>query len=366
MPFERVLLSGYYGFANAGDEAVLSSIIGGLRSYIDRDLSISVLSGNPVETETSHKVHALSREIRGLGRAVGDCDLLISGGGSLIQDATSLRSLIYYLGVIRLAKLKRRKVMVLGQGIGPLRRGISRFLCRQVLNAVDLITVRDADSQSLLREIGVRKPPIHVTADPACILEPCSDEETKNLLEQCGINGVDDFVVVSLRNWVESPEIEQTALEALKRLAEHLPVKILLLGMQVPDDLELSRRMHAVVGKTHLQSGAWTPKQIRGVIGKSRLVIGMRLHALILAASACVPCVGISYDPKVKSFQQSVGQDCLELKSLTADMLVDRVVKAWDARETSAAELAEIVPGLKEAAVENFTLAARLLAYTSK
>lgn len=358
---KRILLSGYYGFSNAGDEAVLAAIIAGLKSQFGDTVEISVLSSNCEYTEKLHCVTAVPRGFGGIRAAVRSCDLLISGGGSLIQDATSLRSLAYYLEVIREAKSCGCKVMILGQGIGPLRRGISRHLCRWVLNGVDLITVRDADSANLLNEIRVTKPPVHVTADPTFALNPCPEEETFDLLASVGIGAGEDFVAVSLRNWPESPAVEGIAIDALKQLVDRIPAKVLLIAMHIPEDMQLAERVHGAVRHTLIQSSPWSPRQIRGVLGKSNLVVGMRLHSLILAASAGVPCVGLSYDPKVESFLATVHQDNIRLNEMTRDVLIDRVLNAWKDREALESRLSDAVPQLTESASENFRLAAELL-----
>jgi polysaccharide pyruvyl transferase CsaB len=352
-------LSGYYGFSNAGDEAVLSSIITGLKAQFGPAADITVFSGSCETTEKLHGVKAVSRSPLGINAAVGDCDLLISGGGSLIQDATSLKSLLYYLGVIWLARDCR--VMVLGQGIGPLRRRISKILTRFVLNKVGMIAVRDRESAELLRQIGVTEPPIHVTADPTFILEPCSDEETESLLADSGIKPGEAVIAVSMRSWPGCPQIAEITAEALEKLADNLNARILLVAMQSPDDFVVARKIHQWCPDAAIQSKPWNPRQVRGVLGQCSLVAGMRLHALVLASSAGVPCLGISYDPKVESFMNAANQPCIPLETLTADTLCSGLVDSWNNRDALASRLSETIPDMKKSAMENFRLAAQLL-----
>lgn len=355
---KRILISGYYGFSNAGDEAVLSAIIAGLRSH--GDMEIAALSASPRETAGLHGIEALPRaSLPGTARALRQCDLLISGGGSLIQDATSFRSLAYYLAVIRLAKLCRRRVMILGQGIGPLRRSISRRVARRVLNGVDLITVRDTKSAELLRELGVKRPPVHVTADPTFLLGPCPPDESARLLSEAGIETGEDVIAVSLRSWPETPAVEQAGVEALTAIARKLPAKLLLVTMHTPDDEPIARRVSQAVGAA-VQPRPWAPDQLLGVFQRSRLVIGMRLHALIFAASVGTPFLGIAYDPKVTSFIAAAGQEGIALEGLTSGLLADRIGEAWNDRSALASRLSEKVPPMREAAAENFRLAAEL------
>jgi len=242
MSSKKIVLSGYYGFSNCGDEGVLSSIVAGLKSRLSGE--ITVLSASPEDTSKLYDVNAVPRYSLGeVSRAIRDCDLLISGGGSLIQDATSMRSLIYYLSVIAMAKHYGRKIMVLGQGIGPLRRPVSQRLAARTLNGVDLITVRDAPSAQLLNQIGVTKPSIHVTADPTFALQPCSDTDACKLLQEAGIGDGEDVVAISLRSWPEAPEIEKIAVEALGLLSEKLPARLLLVAMHIPDDMDMAKRI---------------------------------------------------------------------------------------------------------------------------
>ena len=356
----HIVISGYYGFSNTGDEAVLSAIVSGLKSQAGDDIEITVLSASPKETASLHKVGALPRtSISDVAGALRNCDLLISGGGSLIQDATSFRSLAYYLWIIALAKLYKRKVMILGQGIGPLRRSISRRLARRVLNRVDLITVRDAQSAELLGELGVRKPPVHVTADPTFLLAPASPEESLRLLSSAGIGAEEDVVAISLRRWPESPETEDTTVKALATLAKELPAKLLLVAMHTPEDDLLARRVHETVGSPQIavQPGPWTAGELLGVLGRCRFVVAMRLHALIFAASVGTPSLGIKYDPKVGNFLTATGQEGITLEETASGLLAERAMGAWNARDMLASRLSESVPTMREAAADNIRLA---------
>ena len=356
----RILISGYYGLRNTGDEAVLSAIIKGLRAQSD-DIEIIVLSQSPEETAVTHGVRALPR--MSPSQAINDCDLFISGGGSLLQDATSFKSLVYYLLVIGLAKRRRRKVMVLGQGIGPLRRGISRALTARTLSGLDLITVRDAQSAELLRELGIQDR-IEVTADPTFILDPCPAEDSGRLLREAGLGEDEDIIAISLRKWPETPGLESAVAKALSALAEKVAAKFLLVTMQTPDDEALSRQVTRAIGKPDrfaVQPALWSANQLLGVLSRCRFVIGMRLHALIFAAAAGTPSLGIVYDPKVEQFVRMTGQESISLSEVASGLLTDLAVQALEKREDLASRLAQTVPPLRDAAMRNFALVAELL-----
>lgn len=360
---KRIVISGYYGFSNTGDEAVLASIVSGLRRHVGGDVDIVVLSARPDETAKTHNVCAVPRmDLARVREAVSGCDLFISGGGSLLQDATSFKSLAYYLLTITIARRAGRRVMIMGQGIGPLRRMASRQLTRRALNGVPLIAVRDSGSADLLARIGVRRPRIEVTADPTFAIEPCAPGEARRLLAEAGIGPDEDVVAVALRDWPETSGIGAAAADALADLSDRLPARLLLVPMQAPHDVNTASRIRQVLGdRVAVLPAECSPKQVIGVVSASRMVVAMRLHALIFAASAGVPAVGIAYDPKVESFIAAAGQVGITLREVASGMLSNRVTQAWERRHDLSLRLAERVPEMRDLAERNFSLAAEML-----
>ena len=177
----KILLSGYYGFDNAGDDAVLFAIVQALREIIP-DVDITVLSNQPEKTAQQFGVKAVDRWGKtSLPKAIKDCDVLISGGGSLLQDVTSKNGILYYLGVIKLAQMMRKKVIVYAQGIGPVNEPRNRALVAKILNKVQAITVRDFDSRRELMEMGVYRE-IMVAVDPVLGISADSIDEAQRLV----------------------------------------------------------------------------------------------------------------------------------------------------------------------------------------
>jgi len=343
---------------------VLSAIIEGIRSKSTEPVEIAVLSADPEGTEKNYGVMAIPRmSVTEVRKVLRRSDLFISGGGSLIQDATSFRSLTYYLSTIRLARAFGCRVMVLGQGIGPLRRRASRYLSRLVLNQVHLITVRDTQSAELLAELGIRKPPIHVTADPAFTLTACQSHEAAAILSKLGLMRDEALIGVSLRRWADVPDIEHIAARALQIIGDRLQAKILMITMHTPNDLDLAKRIQQLSASSHIiiQPEPWTPTQLLGVMGRCELIIGMRLHALILAAIAGIPSVGLSYDPKVENFLRASGQTSIKLSDLTPEYLVETFLSAWETRRSLSVRLREFAAEMKEAADKNTSFALELL-----
>jgi len=353
----RIVLSGYYGFDNAGDEALLTAISNSLRA-VDATTEITVLSGNPERTAVVHGIRAVSRVnplvlVKELSRA----DLLISGGGSLLQDVTGPLSIPYYLGIVVLAKLLNTRVVFYAQGVGPVGRRISRWLIKLVANRVDLITLRDAASAELLRAIGVHRPPMSVTADPVFALRPAAEEVSRaeSYLNDLGIDKNQGIIGVSIRYW--NTFSDQQMARLLDKLAEK-GHPLLLIPLQHPVDLEYSYQIKRLMKSTvTIADAQFTSTELMGLISHLRLLVGMRLHSLIFAACVGTPFEGISYDPKVDTFLRQFGKTPLfDSAGFNLQAVVDRVNQAIISRDDKASIILEQAAELKEKADQNARL----------
>jgi polysaccharide pyruvyl transferase CsaB len=297
----RLLISGFYGMGNTGDEAVLAALV---QLFWEQEpgIGITVLSGDPEGTRRDHGVAALPRyRPAAILAALRRCDLFVSGGGSLLQDVTSVRSLLYYLAVILLARLARRPAVVLAQGIGPIRRPALRRLTGRILQGVARITVRDGDSAIELQRMGVGAgsgPAVTVTADPVFALRPSPAERAQAVLEPFA--GPRPWVGVSVRPW---PGIEArlSSLGEALRAVDEAGGSLLFLPLQPEADRPFCCRLAEEVGMGAVLAGCPSPAEWLALVARLDRVVAMRLHALIFAASAGVPCLGLSYDPKVDS-----------------------------------------------------------------
>lgn len=305
-----ILVSGYYGVGNAGDEAILAGLIASLRS-VAPEARITVISSNRAYTRDAHGVEAISRnDLRGIWRATGRAGLLISGGGSLLQDVTSQKSLVYYLGVCAAAQMHRRPVMFYAQGIGPITRPVSRSLVRMIGNRVRAITVRDTDSARTLADLGVRRPPVTVTADAALALGPGDAERGRALLRAAGVP-VDGrpLIGVSVRPWhLSAANFQANLAEGLQKLAAATSAHLVLFPMQAGPDVAAATSLAAGLQASQtLVTAEHSHHDLRHMVSAMQAVVAMRYHALVFAALSNVPLVGISYDPKNDSFLRSLG-----------------------------------------------------------
>ncbi len=191
----KVLISGYYGFYNIGDEAILKSIIEALRNE-DPNIDIVVLSNDVEYTKSTYKVNAINRwKLNDIYKELLKCDGLISGGGSLFQDVTSSRSILYYTGIIWLAKLAKKPIFIYAQGVGPIEKKSNRKIVGKFFNKVDYITLRDKESKLLLNSIGVRKD-IEIVPDPVMGF---NIENYEFKIDKYFTNN--DYITVSIRDW---------------------------------------------------------------------------------------------------------------------------------------------------------------------
>jgi polysaccharide pyruvyl transferase CsaB len=288
----RLVVSGYFGYGNAGDEAVLAGMLESLRAAAG-DLEVTVLSGDPAHTLRTHGVPAVRRmNPRAVIAALRRSDGLVSGGGSLLQDRTSARPVAYYTGVMALARLARRPYVIYAQGLGPIERAVNRRLAAMALRGAAYVSLRDDASVALARALGVRRP-IDVVPDPALALMPDAP-------------GTGDHLLVAVRPWGPERAYVAELNAALRELAAD--ARILALPMHEAVDRGVSTEVVAgIAGAEVTVAGADLAAQL-AAIGSARLVIGMRLHALVLAAAAGVPAIAVSYDPKVEAFAARVGQ----------------------------------------------------------
>ena len=343
----KLVIVGYYGFNNIGDEAVLYSMLRTLRS-LQGDLKIAVLSNEPEKTAKTYGVQAVNRfKLKEVIKTIRQGDLIILGGGSLLQDATSQKSLLYYLGIVLLARLLRKKVFFYNQGIGPLTKGLSKRLTEWVLNKLDLITVRDVASKELLLEIGVTEPEILVKADAVLGIYAQEMERKQGLkyLEknELVLGEADSPIIgISVRDWRDY----QGYKKSLAFVSDELVKKgyqVVFLPFHFPDDIAPSREIAKLMKEPAVvirdQLGV---VEMLGVLSGLQLLIGMRLHSLIMASVMEIPVVGISYDPKVDAFMKLLGQPLGgRVETLDGELLMKEV---WHV----LLKRAEILESLKE------------------
>lgn len=299
---KKVVVSGYYGFDNFGDDAILEVLTDKLKSL---GTEITVLSSNPEKTANDYGVNSVRNfDIKNVVRTIFTSDILVSGGGSLLQDVTSLKSLFYYSGIIFLAHLFRKPVLIFAQGLGPLNRKISKTIVQNLLKYAKFISVRDEKSLQFLNSNGIEA---ELVNDP--VYSVIISDVPKNFA-----------VGVQLRSF---PTIN---IEFLESLAENLVLnfpsrKIELFVFQKSRDEELCRQFEAILkSKNPLIDTEIVYYNNRAElfrrIAQLDYMIAMRFHAIIAALKAGVRTACINYDVKVENIAKSA---TLPLISLVND-----------------------------------------------
>lgn len=325
---DGIMICGAYGRGNAGDDAILQAIIDQIH-HVDADMPIHVLSRNPKQTRMRYRVGACHifnpfAFVKRMRRT----RLYISGGGTLMQNATSNRSLRYYLSSIRLAHFLGNRVMLYGCGIGPISGGSYRRQTARILNrCADMITLRDDKCRGELHAMGIDRPEIHVTADPALLIDAASDTAVQSLYHQAGLREGQEYAMFVLRPWHQfdaSVEAFVSCAQKLYETKQYIPV---FFPLEPYRDLPAIEKVTARLTCPYLvlEHPDTDSKMIR-LFSRMKIVVSMRLHALVFAAGQGVPLLGVVYDPKVDGFLEYLGQkNYISLGDLTAEKLENAI-----------------------------------------
>jgi polysaccharide pyruvyl transferase CsaB len=350
----RLLISGYYGFGNLGDEALLRIIVDRIRARIP-SADIEVLSATPGRTADELAVRSTARgQWRNVRRAVRESDIVLSGGGGLLQNATSSRSLLYYSGILREAIRAQRKSMIFAQSIGPLDR-LGEFLVRGFCRGVSRATVRDERSRGLLQRLLPRTL-VERTADPVFLYDP-PDQPHDLSAEGLGPDS-GAYAVVSVRKAPGFRDGVETVARAVDRLASVHGVRSAFLPLGGAPDAEIATEVIRKCSSAPVLLPECSLDKAGAIIAGARVAIGMRLHALILAARFSVPFLALAYDPKVAALCDDLHYPLEPLwepgrrrEAASADELVDRLIAE---REVIARQLTADVDAIRVSAERNF------------
>ncbi|MBE9118778.1 polysaccharide pyruvyl transferase CsaB [Lusitaniella coriacea LEGE 07157] len=302
----RVVLCGYYGKGNGGDEALLASL---LQMLPDRVTPI-VLSGNPQETRDRYGVESCDRASGfSVLKALRSADVFIWGGGSLLQDSTSFASPFYYAGLMALAQQQGLTTIAWAQGIGPLKYPLTREIAKRAIQGCTAISVRDRASAQLVQ--NWQRDPL-LAPDPVWALEAHPTPPFPN--------SATPPIAVNLRAHPQlTPQRLNCLTQALIRLQTATNAPILLVPFQPAQDLPLCQTLATQLPGTHQIVSLSDPRQLKGLFQNVRLIVGMRLHSLIMAASQSCRCVALSYDPKVTHLMGELNLPGWELEQLPND-----------------------------------------------
>jgi len=379
-----ILIAGYYGFENVGDEAILSAILTDLRKQ-RQNLEFIVISSNPEKTASLHHVRSVHwKDINALLGAARECDLVVLGGGGIFQDYWGVPAGIqltqfhwgisYYSSIGLLANLFKKPFMIYSVGVGPLITEEGKRWTRLTFELADAATVRDPESRALLTSLGVPAKQVQIKPDPGLSLVPKA-KAAAEIFEAAGVSLRERPILgVCLRNWTEgekSTAWKQELASALDRFLEKHNAQVVFIPFQVVEHelendhavaLELIDMMN-FKDRVHTISGTYSPEVTAGLISRCRMLVGMRLHSLIFAASAGVPAMALAYDPKVYNFMKSLGlsEYTLDLQTMDMEALASMLNTVWKQRTRIRVLLTERGGEIRLLAQENAALALDLL-----
>ncbi len=359
-----VVVSGYYGFKNSGDDAMLMAIIENFKKY-KPDIKIMVLSKNPAETRKQFNVNSINRfNLLEVYKVIKKSKLLISGGGNLIQDGlTSTRSLVYYLGVMWLARKLNSKVMIYANGIGPIHKRGNRRLVKEIVDEVDIITLREEESLKELKLLDITKPKIFITADPALTLNPAPELEIDKIMLDEELVAKEPLIGFSLRRL----DGKENFTDIIAQIADYTIKKYkatpVFITMQYSKDMPIIKNIVSKMkGKGYILKSKYSVEEMLGIINRMDLVIGMRLHSLIYATRMGVPLIGLAYEPKVEGYLKYINQTSAgNINDLELENLKQLFDDVWNRRSEIREEISKVKDDLSIKAEDNARIALELI-----
>jgi len=281
----KILISGYYGFDNFGDELILKLL---LEKF--KDCDVTVLSSNPRKTFDTYGVHTVyTFSLDHVLKELAYCDVLVSGGGSLLQNVTSNKSLFFYASLIMMAQSFGKEVMIFAQGIGPLKGFWAKHIVKSIMKKCKYISVRDEKSLKLLNDWKIKN--VNLVCDPVYSIEVEQPQRTQKIGIQLrrSENLTDelfDKIVGQVKSRYYSKEIELISLQ------DEMDVGISQVFINKLKSVDPKINVKLISGLSN--------EDIINRISEYDCMIAMRYHACLVALKYGVKTLAIAYDPKVE------------------------------------------------------------------
>jgi len=282
---KNILVAGYYGYQNSGDDAILHSICHDIRQ-LNIETTITVLSNQPKLTKREYNVNSVNRfSLKAVISEIRKSDVVVMGGGSLIQDLTSTRSLYYYLAILWFARFFRKPVMLYGNGIGPINKWFNRPITSYTLNRVEVITLREHLSKEILNKLKVKKPIIEITADPVFNLELDKNVNVNDIYEVENISKDKPIIGVLFRSWSHEDSYVRKMAKVCDKIIEVYDYNIVFIPMKYPADLIVAFEiMKKMKHNAKIIEHRYHEEKLIAFMGDLYLIMSMRLHGLIYGA----------------------------------------------------------------------------------
>ncbi len=313
------------------------------------------MSKNPESTKEEYGVNAINRfKLVDVIKEIKKADIVVFGGGSLLQNVTSNRSLQYYLTIMNIAIFFKKKTILYANGVGPIFTDKMQKDTAKVLNKMSKVTVRDPESAKFLYSIGVKADKVVLTADPVYGIE-FSKKDINEIFAKEGLDLVGkDFVSVYFRKFGEDESYIQNCAKLFDGIYNDFGYPILFVPMEHESDKEISLKIQKEMKTpSYIFNNRVKVDEMFEIIDNSKLVLGMRLHSLIYSAVQNTPMVAFSYDPKVDSFAKQLGVDVVEYNNFKAEEVLGKIKILLDNYEDTKNNLASKYIVVKEKALQN-------------
>lgn len=351
-PYEHeITVGGYFGCGNLGDDAILQGFLQGLHDTAPQ-IRVSALTGNPRFDRRRFGVRCQSRKhpVSFLRSATHSSAFLL-GGGSLLQNATSNRSLSFYLCWLRLFRFFGARTVLYSAGIGPLFGARPKKVLTRILNSCSYISLRDPDSLRLLEALGVSRPLLHLGADPALLLSPPPASRKTMLLSQNRLPADGSYLCIVLKGGDACADIRRIMEGSARMLAARHGLLPIFLVFDRKKDLAQTQIASRKTGWRIIELGE--VGDAIAILSAARLTLTMRLHALVLATVALTPAIALSPDPKDEktvSFARLSAQEVIRPEELSVAHLVERAEYTLQNRHTLIPLLADALQDLRKKA----------------
>lgn len=328
---KKVAISGYYGFDNIGDDAMVETFS---KFFKEKGIDLIVMSQNPDVTEKKYGVKAVDRfNMFQVIKTIKNCDMLISGGGTLLQDVTRIISIWYYLGIILLGILFKKPVYILFQGFGPINNKFNIWLTKKILSKVKYIVLRDKKAYEEMKKLGFNMKNVEIATDLVFDLDIINKEESKKIIKKYIPDYNEDkrYLGVSLRPWNEIYNQEKFG-KMLDRIKKEYNAQIVFLPFHKKQDYLFSKDIQGVMWENStVIYDDLKPSEFAGIMSLMNANVGVRLHSLVFAAITKVPVIGITYDPKVDGFLQDIGMEPVcDYENINENNIMKQVEKVFN------------------------------------
>ena len=298
-----------------------------------------MLSNNPYKTSRDYDTRAVNRRnLLSLVKEIWATDVVVLGGGGLLQDITSKLSLIYYLGIIWISVIFSKRVMLISQGIGPITSDISRLLTRLTIQRVNTIATRDIYSLNLLKKLGIKNPKMCVIPDPVFLLNIKDANIFKRDIKMVGGKKSKYRLCFCVREWRNRKDLINRLVKLLKEILKEFDFDVVFVEFHKSLDRGIYQELMSKIESSNLPVPRlleWNDlNSLINTIKEVDIMVAMRYHALVLASVIGIPSFALSYDPKIRNLVSSLGNmPMIDIERFDPNEVKRKIKETWENRQ---------------------------------